>query len=101
MNQTAFRTLLDLMQERWVRGCGAERMSRAGPPFHDAGPFDRILVESFPDRAKGQGLASPELKSHMPDDGALVDLLGEIVPSAEHMQWHVSVSKAELPSARY
>jgi 2-pyrone-4,6-dicarboxylate lactonase len=88
LDQPAFRMLLDLMQDKrfWVKVCGSERISRAGPPFRDAVPFARTLVERFPDRVLwGTDWPHPNIKKHMPDDGALVDLLAEIAPSTEHL----------------
>ncbi|SFP44482.1 amidohydrolase family protein [Tranquillimonas alkanivorans] len=81
--QPAFRMLLDLMQDDsfWVKVCGAERISRAGPPFADAVPFARTLVERFPDRVLwGTDWPHPNIKKNMPDDGHLVDLLADIAP---------------------
>lgn len=83
VGQTAFRMLLDLLEDErfWVKVCGAERVSRAGPPFDDAVPFARMLVERFPDRVLwGTDWPHPNMRTHMPDDGALVDLLARIAP---------------------
>jgi 2-pyrone-4,6-dicarboxylate lactonase len=42
-------------------------------------PFARYLVEQFPDRVLwGTDWPHPNLKSHMPDDGQLVDLIPHI-----------------------
>ena len=81
--QQAFRLLLDLLEDDrfWVKVCGSERISRAGPPFHDAAEFGRLLVEKFPDRVLwGTDWPHPNIKVNMPDDGALVDLLKIIAP---------------------
>lgn len=89
LDQPAFRMLLDLMRDDrfWVKVCGAERISRAGPPFHDAVPFARTLVERFPDRVLwGTDWPHPNIKKNMPDDGALVDLLALIAPAPALMQ---------------
>jgi len=83
LKQDAFQMLLGLMDDErfWVKVCGAERISRAGPPFHDAVPFARALVEQFSDRVLwGTDWPHPNVGEHMPDDGALVDLLAEIAP---------------------
>jgi 2-pyrone-4,6-dicarboxylate lactonase len=88
LDQPGFTHLLKLMEDKrfWVKVCGAERISRAGPPFHDALPFARTLVERFPERVLwGTDWPHPNIKKHMPDDGALVDLLAEIAPSTEHL----------------
>jgi 2-pyrone-4,6-dicarboxylate lactonase len=88
LDQPAFRSLLDLMEDKrfWVKVCGSERISRAGPPFRDAVPFARTLVERFPERVLwGTDWPHPNIKKQMPDDGALVDLLAEIAPNTEHL----------------
>ena len=50
-----FRVLLDFMKNDncWVKVCGAERVSSQGPPFTDAVPFARALLEAAPDRVLG------------------------------------------------
>jgi 2-pyrone-4,6-dicarboxylate lactonase len=83
-----FAAFLKLMRERenfWAKVSGAERLSREGPPkYSDFVPFARRVVEAFPDRVLwGTDWPHPNLKSHMPDDGQLVDLLPRIAPTAE------------------
>jgi 2-pyrone-4,6-dicarboxylate lactonase len=83
VEQRAFQMLLELMQDErfWVKVCGAERISRAGPPYDDAVPFARELVTRFEDRVLwGTDWPHPNIRENMPDDGALVDLLGLIAP---------------------
>ncbi len=47
-------------------------------------PFARHIVESFPDRVLwGTDWPHPNLKTHMPDDGALVDLIPRVAPTEE------------------
>lgn len=89
VEQKAFRLLLDLLEDErfWVKVCGSERLSRTGPPFHDAADYGRLLVERFPDRVLwGTDWPHPNIKKHMPDDGELVNLLKIIAPTAEHLQ---------------
>ena len=58
----------------WVKVCGCERVSSAGPPFTDAVPFARKIVETAPDRVIwGTDWPHPNVKV-MPNDGDLVDL---------------------------
>src|SRR3546814_9984947 len=65
----------------WVKVSGSERISREGPPFHDAARYGRLLVERFPDRVLwGTDWPHPNISKNMPDDGALVDLLEVIAP---------------------
>jgi predicted TIM-barrel fold metal-dependent hydrolase len=82
LDQKPFRTLLELMRNpnAWVKICGPERVSSSGPPFHDAIPFARALVEAAPDRVLwGTDFPHPNIAGSMPDDGDLVDLFAEIV----------------------
>jgi 2-pyrone-4,6-dicarboxylate lactonase len=69
----------------WSKVSGAERLSVSGPPgYADFVPFARRIVETFPDRVLwGTDWPHPNMKSHMPDDGDLVDLLPHIAPTPE------------------
>jgi predicted TIM-barrel fold metal-dependent hydrolase len=76
--QEPFQALLALMRSEtcWVKVCGAERISAAGPPFHDALPFAQALIAAAPDRVLwGTDWPHPNIARHMPNDGDLVDLL--------------------------
>lgn len=89
VDQEAFQLLLGLMEDPrfWVKVCGSERVSRTGPPFHDAAGFGRLLVEKFPDRVLwGTDWPHPNVTRHMPDDGELVDLLQLIAPDPAALQ---------------
>ncbi|MYZ49215.1 amidohydrolase family protein [Propylenella binzhouense] len=88
LDQPAFRLLLELLEDEkfWVKVCGSERISRAGPPYRDAVPFGRTLVERFPDRVLwGTDWPHPNLR-HMADDGDLVDLVPLMAPTDDLMQ---------------
>jgi 2-pyrone-4,6-dicarboxylate lactonase len=89
VEQPAFRALLGLMrrdEKCWVKVCGAERVSSAGPPFHDAVPFARMLVEMAPDRVLwGTDWPHPNVRV-MPNDGDLVDLVPLIAPDSGHRE---------------
>lgn len=83
-----FELFVRLMREHqnfWSKVSCPERLSRAGPPgYNDVVPFARRLVELFPERVLwGTDWPHPNLKSHMPDDGQLVDLIPRIAPTAE------------------
>jgi predicted TIM-barrel fold metal-dependent hydrolase len=83
LEQRPFRALLDLMKldTCWVKVCGAERVSTAGPPFLDAVPFGRAIVNAAPDRVLwGTDWPHPNVGRFMPNDGDLVDLVPEIAP---------------------
>ena len=76
LEQKPFRLLLELMRNElaWVKVSGAERVSSAGPPFHDAIPFAAALLHAAPDRTLwGTDFPHPNVK-WMPNDGELVDL---------------------------
>lgn len=65
-----------------------ERLSLSGPPnYDDVIPFARTLVERFPDRVLwGTDWPHPNMKNHMPDDGALVNIIPRIAPTEELRQ---------------
>jgi len=82
LEQAPFRTLLNFLRNEnaWVKICGAERVSSKGPPFTDAVPFGRALVEAAPERVLwGTDWPHPNVK-WMPDDAALVDLFPLMAP---------------------
>jgi 2-pyrone-4,6-dicarboxylate lactonase len=67
----------------WIKVSCPERLTVAGPPYADVVPFAARLVADFPDRVLwGTDWPHPNMKSHMPDDGALVDVIPRIAPDA-------------------
>ena len=85
LDQKPFAILLDTarMDNCWVKICGAERISSAGPPFTDAAPFAKAVLEVAPDRTLwGTDWPHPNIKRHMPNDGDLVDLIPLFMPDA-------------------
>lgn len=90
-----FELLVRLMREHrnvWSKVSCPERLSVSGKPalngepnaYDDVVPFARRLVETFPDRVLwGTDWPHPNLKSHMPDDGLLVDFIPRIAVTAE------------------
>ena len=79
----AFQGFVRLLAEHenfWTKVSCPERLSQGGPPdYADVVPFARHLVERFPDRVLwGTDWPHPNMKSHMPDDGRLVDFLPRI-----------------------
>jgi predicted TIM-barrel fold metal-dependent hydrolase len=83
LEQPAFKVLLEWMRNEkfWVKICGAERVSSKGPPFTDAVPFARELIEAAPDRILwGTDWPHPNVGKHMPNDGDLVDLFAQMAP---------------------
>jgi 2-pyrone-4,6-dicarboxylate lactonase len=83
-----FELFVRLMREHphiWSKVSGTERLSRSGPPdYHDVVPFSRRIVASFPDRVLwGTDWPHPNLKTHRPDDGKLVDFIPRIATTSE------------------
>lgn len=86
IEQKPFQTLLRFMENEmfWVKICGSERCSTAGPPFTDSAPFARALIEAAPDRVIwGTDWPHPNIKGTMPNDGDLVDLISHFAPEPE------------------
>ncbi len=84
-----FALFLQFMRENenvWSKVSCPERISADGPNkgYQDVVPFARKVVESFPDRVLwGTDWPHPNMKSHMPDDGKLVDMIPLFAPTAE------------------
>ncbi|MGZ5930964.1 MAG: amidohydrolase family protein [Rhizomicrobium sp.] len=80
-----FQRFVKLMEDNpnfWTKVSGEERLTIKGPPYDDVIPFSSYLVKRFPDRVLwGTDWPHPNMKSHMPDDGVLVDSLAKIAPS--------------------
>jgi 2-pyrone-4,6-dicarboxylate lactonase len=83
-----FLTLMRDHPQFYAKVTCPERLTVAGPPgYDDVVPFARTLVESFPDRVLwGTDWPHPNLKSHMPDDGRLVDFIPRIAETADAQQ---------------
>jgi 2-pyrone-4,6-dicarboxylate lactonase len=75
------------MPKLWVKVTCPERISAAGPPYEDVIPFARALVEQFPDRVLwGTDWPHPNMTTHVPDDGAIVDMIPKFAPSKAQQQ---------------
>ncbi|HXQ50255.1 MAG TPA: amidohydrolase family protein [Stellaceae bacterium] len=78
-----FLALVAAMPNIWVKVTCPERISAQGPPYDDVVPFARALVEAFPDRVLwGTDWPHPNMVTHVPDDGQLVDMIPKFAPSA-------------------
>jgi 2-pyrone-4,6-dicarboxylate lactonase len=82
---TQFTRFMREHENVWSKVSGAERLSISGPPaYADVVPFARHIVENFPDRVIwGTDWPHPNMKSHMPDDGNLVDVIPRIAPTGD------------------
>ena len=78
-----FTRFMGSRENVWSKVSCPERLSISGPPkYADVVPFARRLVETFPDRVLwGTDWPHPNMKSHMPDDGVLVDIIPRIAPT--------------------
>ena len=83
--QKPFQLLLDLYRRNplaWLKICGAERVSVGKRPFRDAVPFAQALIAIDAGRLLwGTDWPHPNISKDMPNDGELVDLLGEMCPN--------------------
>lgn len=87
----AFGLFVRLMRDHthvWSKVSCPERLSRTGPPhYDDVVPFARRLVEEFPDRVLwGTDWPHPNMTTHMPDDGALVDFIPTIAVTPDRQR---------------
>jgi len=83
-----FLRFIKLMEDNeniWSKVTCPERLSLEGPPaYDDVVPFAQAIVERFPDRVLwGTDWPHPNMTSHMPDDGNLVDFIPKIARTAE------------------
>ena len=80
-----FQRFINLLQDNeniWTKVTCPERLTVAGPPYDDVVPYGKALVERFPDRVIwGTDWPHPNMKSHVPDDGMLVDFIPRIAPT--------------------
>ena len=82
-----FVDLMVTMPNLWTKVSCPERLTAAGPPYDDVVPFQRYLVETFTDRVLwGTDWPHPNMKSHKPDDGLLVDHIARIALTPELQQ---------------
>jgi len=85
-----FQRFIKLMSDNenvWTKVSCPERLTLQAPDYSDVVPFARTLVEQFPDRVLwGTDWPHPNMKSHVPDDGKLVDVIPMIAPTEELQQ---------------
>ena len=100
----AFGEFLELMQQHehvWTKVSCPERLTKktvtteARSNYADVLPFSRAIVEHFPDRVLwGTDWPHPNMKSHMPDDGHLVEQI-PLIASTATMQQQLLVNNPE------
>jgi 2-pyrone-4,6-dicarboxylate lactonase len=79
-----FMSLLDENTNIWTKVSCPERLTQQPPDYSDVVPFAKTLVEAFPNRVLwGTDWPHPNMKSHTPDDGALVDVIPLIAETEE------------------
>ena len=84
---TRFMDLMSVHTNFWVKVSCPERLSVEGPPYNDVVPFARTLVDNFPDRVLwGTDWPHPNMKSHVPDEGHLIDIIPRIANNPEKQQ---------------
>jgi 2-pyrone-4,6-dicarboxylate lactonase len=83
-----FLRFMDQNDNVWSKVTCPDRLSVEGPPaYSDFWPFARAVVERFPERVLwGTDWPHPNMKSHMPDDGLLVDVIPHIAPTEDLQQ---------------
>ena len=85
IGSTEFSLFLKLMENEkfWCKTTCPERLSKNGPDtnYSDVVPFMEMLVKNFSNRVLwGTDWPHPNMKSHMPDDGKLVDIIELFAP---------------------
>ncbi len=91
VNSAGFNLFIKLLADNenfWSKVSCPERISKTGPQgYADVIPFAQRVVETFPDRVLwGTDWPHPNMKSHMPDDGKLVDFIPHIARTIELQQ---------------
>jgi 2-pyrone-4,6-dicarboxylate lactonase len=80
----AFRALLDSRDNIWTKVTCPDRLDAKGPPWDDFAAAVAPLVADYPDRVLwGTDWPHPNMQDAIPDDGALVDTIPHIAPTAE------------------
>ena len=79
----AFRALLDSRDDIWTKVTCPDRLDANGSPWADFANAVAPLVADYPDRVLwGTDWPHPNMQDAIPDDGALVDMIPRIAPTA-------------------
>ena len=83
-----FLAFMGARDDIWCKVTCPERISKQRPPgYGDVIPFARRVVETFPTRVLwGTDWPHPNMTTHTPDDGNLVDLVPQIAVTSELQQ---------------
>lgn len=80
----AFRALLDSREDIWTKVTCPDRLDPKGPPWDYFVSAVSPLVADYSDRVLwGTDWPHPNMQDAVPDDGALVDMIPRIAPTAE------------------
>ncbi|MGK2911725.1 MAG: amidohydrolase family protein [Sphingobium sp.] len=84
VDMKAFRALLDSREDIWTKVTCPDRLDPEGPPWDDFVAAVAPLVGDYSDRVLwGTDWPHPNMQNAIPDDGALVDMIPRIAPTAE------------------
>ena len=89
LEQPTFLALLRLLDEPhvWVKLSGCDRITRQGPPYHDALPFATRLVREHGDRVLwGNDWPHPNHTETRVNEDLLVAVISEMAPGAQARQ---------------
>ena len=79
----AFRALLDSRDDVYFKATCPDRLDAGGPPWDDFARAVTPLVAAYPDRCLwGTDWPHPNMQDAIPDDGALVDMIPRVAPTA-------------------
>ncbi len=82
-----FISLMERNPDIWSKVSCPERLTQTPPDYSDVVPFAKTLVELFPNRVLwGTDWPHPNMKSHTPDDGHLVDVIPQIATTTEQQK---------------
>ena len=80
----AFRTLMNSRDDVWTKVTCPDRLDPQGPPWNDFAQSVAPLVTDYQDRVLwGTDWPHPNMEKAIPDDGALVEMIPRIAPTAE------------------
>lgn len=86
----SFQKFIAMMESNpliWTKVSCPERLTQTPPDYSDVIPFARELVRRFPDRVLwGTDWPHPNMKSHVPDDGKLVDIIPLIAETKQYQK---------------